>query len=591
MPSAALTLLPAALALLAPATAAPVEGGVQAAVFPEGLAFVQRQFTGFTYEYDENDIGAEVGCYDRIGVRDLELVVPVRSVDLELRDGTLAFTVRFDPIYAEDLRVYGQDEDYLDACVEFDADVAYVQLDDAVLQLAVSATVRDGALALDVVGTPTLSGDLDTDIEWFPDDIALYYFEELLLDTIAESIGDLLPDLVAGFVGAVLYGDQFGEFAIEVGLDRADLTRDAVELRASPTIAWLGTDGCPQDRDPGQAGANPTLAFDAGRGSSAAIGITEGTVNELFLAAWRDGYFCFTQGNIEEFLGLIAGAFDPSVGSLTGTASLGAPPRVTIDADGLHFRLDDIGATVSGELDGERADLLTIRGDVSGALELGLDQGLSAFTLSVRSLTLDVVELEAAHLAAGAAGEAELQRFVEEWVGGWVSAQAQDLVLFSSLYWLWDIAVRVDAIEYTAGGLAVYVSLFGADDPEVDTTPPDTAFELADAGTDFVELRLMGRDDRDGPLAYSVQLDGAGWSAWSTDTTFRLDGLPPGVTHIEVAARDAWLNVDPSPAEQWLEVGTDLREGSACGCGGGGGATALLAGLAGAAAARRRRRS
>jgi len=555
------------LSTLPSAWAAPVPSGLQGAVFGDGLGFIEDRLAGLTFDLAEDDVGGEVGCYDRLGVRDFNLHVPIDSVRFDLGQDTLDITVNFDQIYAENFSVYGQDEDYLDTCIEFDADVLYAELNDAVLHLSVGAGVQDGALALTVEGTPQLQGDLDTDIDWFPDDIALYYFEEMILDYVAESIGDMLPDLVATYASALMYGDRYGDFEVEVGLDAAAVSADAMELSASPSIAWVGTDGCPtDDRSDGAPGANPTLSFGDGDGSSIALGATEGTVNELFLAAWRDGYFCFTEDNVDEFLGLIADAFDPEIGGLSGTASLREPPEVTIDADGIHFKLADIGATVTGDLNGQTEQLLDIRGTVTGLLDLGIDQALSSFTLTVRDLDFAVDTLQADHLVDGTDGEDKLRHFIEDWAGGWASTMASDLVLFQSLYYFWDIALRVDRVETTDGGLQVYVSLYDADDPAVDTSPPDTRFSLSDVTDEYVELFLEARDDRDGPLAFSVQLDGAGWSAWSTDDHVQLKGLQPGVTEIEVISRDQWLNVDPSPAVQWLEIGEDGKPVQSCAC-------------------------
>lgn len=575
----------------APALAGdPVQGGLQAAVFPDGLDFVEDYVAGYTLDLEESDVGGEYGCYDRIGVHDFNLYVPVDTVDLELTDGALDITVRFDQIYAEDFTVYGQDEDYLDACIEFEADVLYAQVDDAVLDVSVSAAIQDGELVLEVLDS-AVQGDIDTDIAWFPDDLALAYFEEAILDGIAGTVGEYVPDLVSTYVGAALFGTDYGEFSFEVGLDQASISRDSLGLRASPSIAWTGTDGCPsEDRGEDPAGANPQLGFGEGDGSSLAIGVTEGTINELFLAAWRDGYFCFTEDNIDEFISLVAAAFDPGVAGLQGTASLLQAPRVRVDNDGLHFELADIGATITGQVDGESQVLLDVRGDVTGLLELGLDQELSSFTLSVRELDIELDQLQADHLVAqGDEGEAELARFVEDWVGGWTASMAQDMVLFSSLYYFWEIALRVDRIDPVNGGLMVYVSLFDADDPQVDGVAPDTQFRLDESTDEYVQLELQGTDDRPGALAFSVQVDGAGFSAWSTDPLYRLTGLGPGVHYVEVISRDQWLNVDPTPAEGWLELGDEGTETRACACATGGPASALFLLLGGLAGLVRRR--
>ena len=152
--------------------------------------------------------------------------------------------------------------------------------------------------------------------------------------------------------------------------------------------------------------------------------------------------------------------------------------------------------------------------------------------------------------------------------------------------------VRVDEIVPAEGGLEAYISLFEADDPAVDRTAPDTDAELLSAGGGGASLLLLGTDDREGTLAYSYRLGGAGgWSTFSSDEVLVLEGLDPGVYELEVVARDPWLNVDESPLHAWLRIPAD---GEPEGCGGcssrGGGSTlaASLLGLLALAALRRR---
>lgn len=557
-----------ALSLLSPsgARADEVEAGLQAALFPAGLDFVESFLTDLDFTVEDPDLGGEVGCYDELAVEDLYLTVAIDSVSLDLRGSTLAVRVDFGQIYAEDFGVYGEDADTWDSCPEFEAEVEYVEVNDAVLELGLSVKAAGTGLELVIVEEPVLTGDLDTDVAWFPDDLVLSYFEDALFEAAGAKLGEVLPGLLGDFLQDAVSAYSFGEFTVDVRFDDVDVDPEALIIRASPDVDWTGIDGCPTDRISGTLGDSPTLRFEESTESDFAVGVTEGAVNELFLAAWRDGYFCFTEENISEFLDLIAGAFDPEVGGLEGTASLDAAPEVRIDPDGLRFSLRDIGARVTGEIDGEEDELLEIRGDIHGRLTVGLDQDISAFTVSLVELSLDVEHLDASHLASGEDGEAKLEGFLESWLAGWLTTLAQDMVLFSSRYHLWEVALKVDEMHAVEGGVEVYISLFHADDPEVDHTPPDTRFTLLDAGETWVELELSGTDDRVGPLAYSYRLDGAGWSDWSGDTTVLLTSIQPGYTRIEVVARDQWLNVDPTPADQWLELDEPGETTRSCAC-------------------------
>ena len=87
-------------------------------------------------------------------------------------------------------------------------------------------------------------------------------------------------------------------------------------------------------------------------------------------------------------------------------------------------------------------------------------------------------------------------------------------------------------------------------------------------------------------------MDDAGWSSWTADAEVTLDNLWEGEHTVQVKARDAWLNEDPSPAVVSFTVtAEDLGPGGlGCGCGGGGAAGALTAALGALPVGARRRR-
>jgi len=557
-----------ALLLIIPAHADRVEGGVQAAVFPPGLAFAERQLRGRDFHLEMDDLGGGVECYDQVGIRDFNLDIPIDTVDLDMDDGVLWLTVDFGTIRGDDMVLYGEDADYLDACAEFEVDLIYAQLTGGRLVIGLDPTVSAGRLDLGVGGDPVRTGDLETDIDWFPDDLVLSFVEDMVLEAIAGMLGDELPPLAESYVGEPMFGDAYGEFLVDLGLDEAIMSSRGLKLRASSDVEWGGPDGCPSDdRGPGEAGSSPTLEFVEALDSAVAVAVTEGMINEMFLAAWRDGYFCFTEENVSEFIDLVASSFDPSVAGLAGTANLGEPPRVTVDAAGVQLSLRGVSVAVTGAYGGDQEDLLEIGADVTGTFAVGVDQELSSFTLSVRALEVNIYSLHAEHLLSNdASAEAELIRFIEDFVAGWGASQADDMVLFSSLYHLFGTVLRIDDLDYGEGAVSVYASIFEEDDPEVDLAPPDTEFELLTATGDSVTLVFAGSDDRPGALAYSYQVDDGGWSGWSAESVAQLTGLPPGVYQIEVIARDSWLNVDPEPAVGWLEVTGEEVTTTGCAC-------------------------
>ena len=124
----------------------------------------------------------------------------------------------------------------------------------------------------------------------------------------------------------------------------ADVSGDAVSLRATPAISWTGTDGCPTERPSGDAGRSPRLSFAQDSDSDVAFGISEGTINEIFLSAWRDGYFCFTEENISEFMTLLPGDVI-STGTPGGVGLSFDPPIYLQPGDVVELGIDGLGTS------------------------------------------------------------------------------------------------------------------------------------------------------------------------------------------------------------------------------------------------------
>ncbi len=579
--------------IAASALAGTVEGGMQAAFFADGVGFVEDRLSGLDLSFEEDRVSAAVDCYDEVGVRDFNLEVPVRSVALGMSGEGLAVDVDFGEIHGEDMVVYGLDSDYLDSCVEFEGDLEYLSLVNGHLSLTLAPVVEDGGLGLEVVGTPVVEGELDTDIAWFPDDLVLAWFEEEIFAALADAVAASVPELAREYLGdALLDGQDYGDWSVGLALDDVAIDPSRLALGITPDVAWTGEDGCPDtSRTGGDPGRTPTLAFEAADGSSLAVGVTEAMLNELFQEAWRQGYFCFTEDNLAEFVDTVQDWFDPEVGDLRATVGLGEPPRVTVEADGIAAEFGDVEIHLTGEVDGARTEVVALRGDVSGVIDVGVDAGISSLTLSVRDLAFAIDELEADHLLSDDEdAEVELRHFVETQGAGMVGGLLDEVVLFNSLYYLWDMVLRVDAVNTTAGGVEVYLSLFDADDPEVDGTPPDTRVDVWRSGADGVALEWTATDDREGPLAFSYQLDGGGWSTWTDDAGAVITGVEPGAHTVEVTSRDAWLNEDPTPATVRFDLDSlpEQADARACGCGG---SQAWLAWPLGLLGLRRRRRA
>jgi len=578
--------------LLAPAHA---EDGLQAQVFPGGIADMTSLFEGTAYDIVKADVGGAYDCWDYVGVRNFNLHVPVRTIDVDTSADGLTLTLAFDQIHGEDMEVYSTDTEWTDTCIEFDGTVKYLHLDNAVLTATIRPTITDGQLGFEVVGTPTLSGDLDSDVAWFPDDLVLTFFEQTILDTVAESIGEYAPALLEEALTGPLFEGSYADFDYALTMTGAETSDQGVRASASVDVGWSGDDGCPGGEGDPQ-GRDPRLDFGDGDGSTFALGLTEGELDRALVSLWEDGYFCFTRDNVAQFLSTVQSLFDPSVANLSAVAGLSEAPVVTIDESGIGVFLHGFSIEVDGTLDGVETQVLGMSGDIDARGEVRLDQDVAAFTLTLTQLDLSFDTFDAAHLVTDNPGaEDDLRRFLEGWVTDWAEQSVAELPLYPSLLHLADWYLKVDQLDYVEGGLILDVTVYAAGDPAIDTTPPDTTATAEKLGDDGVRLTWSGTDDRPGDLAYAWSLDASGWSGWTTDGSVDVTGLDPGTHIARVKARDAWWNEDAS----WAELTFDLealpeateaeKEGCGCATGGGAGGPGAWLGLVGLAWLSRRR--
>jgi MYXO-CTERM domain-containing protein len=566
-----------ALALCQPAAALPVSGGAQVALYPRGIDLATGWFEGETYTIEEPVLGGEYSCWDEVGIRDFSLEVPVETVEVTLREHFLDVRVEFGTIHGEDMEVYSIDADYFDTCVEFESELRYLTVTDGVFEASLQPRVEAGELVLEVLGEPAVTGDLDMDIAWFPDDLVLYFYEETIFETMSEAARSMIPELAATAFDASMLSGAYDDYSVTATLDDAQITTDAVWVGADLEATWLGSASC----DPGQeqpgAGREPALDMSDAAGSTMAVGLTEWQLNALLRQLQADGFFCFDPERMDYVYEAVEELFDPGVVDLAASADIGQPPIVVVEPSGAAITFQGLALEVRGELAGQERVLLAASADLQAQASIGVDPTLASLTMSLHELELEILSIEADHLLSDAEdAEEHLVDFLEGWVAEWVAERVQGMALLATQYRIFGTYLRLDSATWKTGGVIVHASLYAEDDPAVDLTPPDTQAWVLDtepsAGT--ARIAWTGNDDVSTELAFSSQLDGQGWSSWTTETELVLDGLLPGAHEVEVKARDGWLNEDPSPASAAFELGAvDTGEGGApgrCGCAGGG---------------------
>jgi hypothetical protein len=561
--------LPLLLLLLHPtAAAADVQDGVQVVLFPNGMAFIEDQLAASSFDIVKSEVSAPTDCFDLLGVRDFNLTVPVEAVTLNLGEGSLRARISFGEIRGEDMQIFGEDEDWFDDCYEFSGQLDFVSLVDGELDVALTGTTENGVLQLAVDGEPTLTGTLDFDIDNFPDNTIIDWFNEEMVSAIGTALAAKVPDIAEVALVEPLEGADWAGWSVGLSFDGIDSNSDRLRLDATPSVAWTGPAPCvDESRENTASGRSEPLTLAVGDTSALAIGLTERMLNELLLSAWRGGWFCFDSEQVQDIVTLVQGQFDPAVGGLSGTVALGKIPSLTLSEAGAAVSLPGIELSLEGTLDGQAQPLLDVTADVGATLAVGVNAETTTLTLSVHDLVFDVRSLEARHLVSDEAfAEQQLRRFLEQWLATWIESQAQDLVLFSTLYEAFGSRIRVDDIDAMDGGIAVFLSLFASDDPLVDVVAPTVEIGAILPLADGTTVLMLGEDDRPGDLTYSVQVDGLGWSQWAAGGSATLGALDAGEYSVDVKARDAWLNESAVVSDSFTVAATATDEGTGCGC-------------------------
>lgn len=584
---------------LATALAAP--GGVQVRAFPGSVEFAETYAEALDPAWAYDDLSAPYqGCYDLVGVTNFNLSVPIDAVDLALDDDQITVTVAFGTIEGTGMTLYGLDADWLDACPEFETELYYARLLDgrvvAALELdsGFGGFFGDPAISFAWVEPPILEGTLETDIAWVPDSVVLYFLEDAVRQAAADALTESLPPMLAEFLGEASYGGEYGGLATEIALSDAAITADSMTLAVDVDLATSDTATCEignAPEAPPPAGLrSPALPLAEPVGSDLGVGLTEALLGEGLHAAWEAGWFCFETDAIDGLVGGLALFVDPDVADLEGWATLDQPPRLVATEAGLEVVVPDIRMELTGRVNGDRTPVVTTRFDLTGTAIPGFDQDLTAMTLSLVKPRFDFHEVRLNHIDTPQLAQPKIEAEIEAWASEQTRSSMRNVVLFDALYYAWDIAMKLDHSQPVDGGLELYFSLYDVDDPAVDKVPPEATITRSDVSGRTIRLDGTATDDRAEPLAYAWQVNGAGWSDWSNNAAFTLGDLPDGDYTIELAARDTWLNADPTPDVVTVRVKGGAGAGAAgCGCASGGASPSFGLLAAALLVARRRR--
>ena len=412
-----------AILLSSAALAASIDGGVQVAAFQSGFEFVEERFTGEVYTIEMPLVNQEdVACYDEVGIRDLNVEIPIQNLSIDLMPNSVVVDIMFGRVHGSDMTIYGTDGDSLDLCPGFD-DVNFhsFELTEArVLVELVPALNADG-FEMDIIGEPTINGNISTDIDWVPDGLILSFAEDAIFDAISAAFVERVPAIASSVVTASLFAAEIrGCGAGTVALEDLDNDRQALAIGMDVEAEWRG-DACVISRGGlTAAGRSPRVDFGARDDADVAVGVRLSTSSigsstgpGPMAVVLRRRSASAVAPSIE---GLVAGAVESPELDL----ALVKAPRFTISDDGIALDLEGLIEleAQSCDVDGEPMVLLsTSMPNLNPDVEVAVDQvPTSSFSLSLTQASLDITGLTADPLfESGSTAQAQVQGLVEGW--------------------------------------------------------------------------------------------------------------------------------------------------------------------------------
>ena len=527
-------------ALLAPsASAAPVVNGVQAQIHPAGFAFLSRELTGSPWSIDPPG---------RLVYEDenYQIIIDNPNVEMQFGDVTLASTLNRLLLDAEIATASGRDMsmDLTISGIPISTTIAEYQVSNLRITGQMFPQIFEDGIDIRFLEPLQLDGDLDVDLVGIAtpiEDGALTILRGTLLDFMEAELQRQLPELLAELtIDGFLYQSEIA--GVSFGVTPSLIGNSDEGLFAAASID-LGGDGGPGN----------ILDLGPRNRSHLAVGLTEAMVEEVAVAAWAGGLITpdseATQPLFAELLeGLGLG------GDLQVQLGTNVAPRVQVGAGGMRITLPGTELTVTNATG---QTLLSMDVDLEGLLELKVIGG--SLRLTAHELTADVTRLEASRLLEG--GPENLEGFLEGWAIRAAGSAIDDLELYRSHFEALGYVLRIDESRYEDQALMAWATLFAADDPAVDRTPPDTKGQVRLDGN-VLNASFSGTDDRPGELVFSYRVNEGSWSSWSSETEVSV-AAQPGANRFEVKARDEWHNEDPTPAAGTVERFARQRR---CGC-------------------------
>ena len=438
---------------------------------------------------------------------------------------------------------------------------------DARVLIEVIPTLARGQLELEILGDPSISGSISTDIDWVPDDLILSFAEDAIFEAIEDAVDEEVPRMVSDLVDAASYAGQVGDIAFEVEVSEIDSSHTALAFGMDVDAEWLG-DACEVPDNAGDPqGRSPTVSLSEGDKADIAVGITEYQINRLFHGAWSDGLLCFEAGPLAEIVeGLDASVAGP-IDNPEAELSFSSAPVFSIDEGGITLQIKGLHYALRGQVDGQELTILNLDADLTLGVEVQVQHSVSSFVLSLTDSDLELSNFQADTIVKDdEEAISAVAALLEGWVMDTLPERLNNVPLYGNLFYAAGIYLRVSVLDTQAGALLIKGDLFDEDDPEVDIEEPDTEAKVSVLGPAEMLVEVGATDNSQGPFAYSLRIDKGDWTDWTDQTLVTLPTPEPGRHTLAVRARDAWLNVDSTPAEIVFRVDADTPPDNGCDC-------------------------
>lgn len=574
--------MPVGGASAATSAAAPIiADAVGVRLTERALGFVERQVAGKAIAFHKDRIEKPaMKCWDVVGITDFDLSSQVDLADLDWQaspDG-LSITTYIDYLDVNG-RIFGEDSDTFDLCPSFGVTINSMRLSGIVFTANLLPSADNYDISVDFNAPPQMQvQDIAVDVNNFPgflEELVLSaeFVQEFLFRKVNEALAEKVPEMTKDALFHAMFTGAAGPFDYAIGASSIDLDAEGANAMFDIQVDYPGVaPAClPPTAMPEFTRRGTPGLGEYGDSSMVELSLADAGVNEVLWAAWKSGFMCFDSElhPLEAFERVLEGISPVAGEMLQYRIVVAEPPRILFEEGKIDAKISQFFLEANAVApDGTSKVLLRAKADMRVGVKLEVDRATNRMLVSLDSTELEFETIESEILFNE---ERDVEQHLKDFIKGFVvprlNAKIQALPVTNTLFAVSDYIILLDGINLREGHAVTGVTMYGKNDPEVDLIAPDTNV-TSNPGLvtkTYASVAFDGLDDRAGDLVYSWQIDGAGWSAFSSETVAELSALTQGEHVFEVKSRDRWMNEDASPASVSFTVAA-VKEKPAAGC-------------------------